>query len=272
MTRLEVFKTELDWIQNKDIHKLAETAIENLPEYFFKVAASSTGKYHPSYALGDGGLVRHTKAAVKIAHDLLNLEMYGRYSQDEKDLMLCALILHDGIKHGLDGSQYTVATHPLVVANWLKDDPKLNTLLPEEQLETLCGLISSHMGQWNTDYKSKKEILPKPKTPMQKMVHQCDYLASRKYLEMNFENDYYDGVLTSSVENSVESDMESVENTELESIKAQVLQKLKEKIDSGSDKNVLYDKIAEVNDGKKNPNAIHDITIAQTVLKILEEC
>ena len=48
------------------------TLIELLPNYFFEVPASSTGKYHPEFALGDGGLIRHTKVAVRIAYELLN--------------------------------------------------------------------------------------------------------------------------------------------------------------------------------------------------------
>lgn len=41
-------------------------------------------------------------------------------------------------------------------------------------------------GQWNTARYSKVE-LPKPKNKYQKFVHLCDYLASRKFLEMNFD-------------------------------------------------------------------------------------
>ena len=58
--------------KNDDIKKSVAILIEMLPDYFFHEAASSTGKYHPKYALGDGGLLRHTKAAVRIAYELLN--------------------------------------------------------------------------------------------------------------------------------------------------------------------------------------------------------
>ena len=66
----EKFIKELEYIKNDDIRGFAKLALENLPDYFFDVAASSTGKYHPTYALGNGGLVRHTKAAVRIAFEL----------------------------------------------------------------------------------------------------------------------------------------------------------------------------------------------------------
>ena len=43
------------------------------------------------------------------------------------------------------------------------------------------------MGPWNTNYKGN-EVLPKPKTKYENFVHMCDYLASRKYLNIKFDN------------------------------------------------------------------------------------
>lgn len=40
--------------------------------------------------------------------------------------------------------------------------------------------------KYNPSNKSCEEILPKPQTEMQKFTHLCDYLASRKMLEVNF--------------------------------------------------------------------------------------
>ncbi len=65
----DCFEKEIDWIHSQAVREFAKYCVNNLPEYFFTVPASSSGKYHPSYALGDGGLVRHTKAAVTIAHE-----------------------------------------------------------------------------------------------------------------------------------------------------------------------------------------------------------
>ena len=42
--------------------------------------------------------------------------------------------------------------------------------------------------QWNKDNYTNKEILPKPVTKLQRFVHMCDYLASRKFLDVQFEN------------------------------------------------------------------------------------
>ena len=56
----------------------------------------------------------------------------------------------------------------------------------EEQVKDIQRLILSHMGQWNKD-KEGNEILPKPEKEDEKFVHLCDYLASRRFIEMNME-------------------------------------------------------------------------------------
>lgn len=191
MQKTAVFKNEMEWISDEKLKKFCETAVSGLPDYFFEVAASSTGKYHPAYALGNGGLVRHTKAAVTIAHELLQLEMFWKFTQTERDLILIALILHDGRKHGVEKSKFTVAEHPVLAADYIKEVNEKTSLLTEEQKRILAGLICSHMGQWNTD-RYGNVLMPKPVTPMQKFVHLCDYLASRKYLLFDFGDHYYD--------------------------------------------------------------------------------
>ena len=52
------------------------------------------------------------------------------------------------------------------------------------------------MGQWNYDSYKQKEVLPKPKTAEQRFVHMCDYLASRKFIDVKFNgNDIKDWYL-----------------------------------------------------------------------------
>jgi hypothetical protein len=190
MTKKEkvlTFKNELKWIKNKEIQKFVVNIISELPDYFFIVPASSTGKYHPTYSLGEGGLVRHTKSAVLIAKTLLDLEQYkDKYTEKQRDIMLTALLLHDGVKHGLNGSKYTVATHPIEMSDFIQSKYKTPYWVGE-----ICDCIDTHMGEFNKDYQTKKEVLPKPKTDMQKFVHMCDFLASRKFLEVNFEKVEY---------------------------------------------------------------------------------
>lgn len=190
--KTETFEKELAWITDPNKREWAASVLEALPDYFFSVAASSTGKYHPEYALGEGGLVRHTKAAVTIAHDLLGLEMYGRYSPAERDNILCALLFHDGMKHGRNGGKWTVFRHPLDIVDFLREGDEWSDYISRQDFEQICEGISSHMGQWNFDSRSDV-TLPKPLSAIQKFIHQCDYLASRKYLEVNFDKINYTG-------------------------------------------------------------------------------
>ena len=184
--KIDSFKKEIEYINNPRYKKNAEILVSLLPDYFFTVPASSTGKYHPNFSLGDGGLLRHTKAAVRIAKEFYNDEsITGAYTNNEKDLMLIALIMHDGLKSGLEKSEYTKFEHPILVCDYIKEN-KGNLDFTDKELNFLFNVISSHMGPWNTNNYSNV-ILPKPTTSHQRFVHMCDYLASRKILDIKFD-------------------------------------------------------------------------------------
>ena len=44
------------------------------------------------------------------------------------------------------------------------------------------------MGNWTTD-NNGEEVLEKPKTKYQNFVHMCDFLASKKFLNIPFDKD-----------------------------------------------------------------------------------
>lgn len=185
------FETEISYIENENLQELAKALINRLPDYFFEVAASSTGKYHPQYALGNGGLVRHTKAAVRFAVEMLRLEQNLHFNPAH-DYIIIALILHDGWKHGEpneDGSysKYTVFNHPKVCADWIQ---KQSDLCNQEVLDYIANLVVSHMGEWNLNYRNGAIELPKPLTAEQQFVHLCDYLASRKCCEVDTSEEF----------------------------------------------------------------------------------
>lgn len=186
--KINSFKKELEYINNPRYKKSAEVLVSLLPDYFFNVPASSTGKYHPSFSLGDGGLLRHTKVAVRIAKEMFNDEsISGAYSKNEKDLMIIALIMHDGLKSGLEKSEYTKFEHPILVCDYIKEN-KDKTEFTDKEIQFITHVISSHMGPWNTNSYSNV-MLPKPESKFQRFVHMCDYLASRKFLNVKFDDD-----------------------------------------------------------------------------------
>ena len=185
MSKETIFKKELSYISSERIRKSCVEMIKILPDYFFEIEASSTGKYHPNYALGVGGLVRHTKAAVRIAYELLGDACIGeKYTQDEKDLMLMGLLLHDGLKSGNPKEKYTRFDHPLLVSKLIMEHAS-ELKMDIDDVRKMCSLIESHMGKWNTNKYSKEE-LPIPNNELERFVHRCDYLASRNYLNVKF--------------------------------------------------------------------------------------
>lgn len=172
-----MFEEELGTIKSDEIRKITARLLNGAPKYFWHVAASSSGKYHPAYALGEGGLVRHVKAAVKFANHLF---VINNFTDKEQDYIISALLLHDILKHGSEGDEgRTVFEHPILAAEYIRANTS------GEYAEVVPTLVATHMGQWNTS-KYSSVVLQVPTTKLQKFVHECDYLASRKDIEVLF--------------------------------------------------------------------------------------
>lgn len=186
MNREEIFKREINYINDENLKQALVYYINNIPEYILHEGASSTGKYHPDYATGDGGLLRHLKASVRIGKELLDNPLIGnKYTKHQKDMMLFGLLIHDGLKRGLTEERYTRFDHPILMANFVLEHQK-EAGLNEEDAQFISEVIRTHMGPYTRDYNGD-EILEIPKTKYQSFVHMCDYLASRKFLEIRFD-------------------------------------------------------------------------------------
>lgn len=194
------FARELNYIKNERLRNFTGYVLDKLPDYFREIGASSSGKYHPSYTLGAGGLIRHTKAAIAVVQDLFTAEIYD-FTQNDRDIVTSALILHDGLKRGMY-EDHTAFDHPLLMENFiyemyeeyikinhLENINNITDLIFGENIHTIAGAVASHMGKWTTS-KYSDTVLPRPKTDIQKCVHLCDYIASRKHLIFDF--DVYD--------------------------------------------------------------------------------
>lgn len=181
------FDVEIEYMSDERIKDATRKLVDMLPEYFFRVPASSTGKYHPKCSNVEGGLVHHTKIAVKFANILLSNKMlFNNFTNRDRDLIYLALIMHDGFKHGLEEERYVRFDHPIISADFIKEHGN-EVGLTEEEINKLYEVISSHMGEFNTNYYSKV-VLPLPKNAMQKFVHMCDDLASKKFFDVEFKD------------------------------------------------------------------------------------
>lgn len=190
--KISAFKGSFQLIHNEKIRKFIKWVTVNAPDYFFEIPASSTGKYHPKYSLGEGGLLRHTLGAIVFANHLFPLY---NFNQLEQDLIIASLIMHDMAKNGIEiengkvvqESNYTVAKHPLIICEYVEYLYKTSSDVDEDIIfvfnnywDIIKSNVQSHMGIWNKDYKTKEEILPKPVTESERFTHLCDYLASRR--------------------------------------------------------------------------------------------
>lgn len=199
----EMLKEYFDSIQDKNIKKFMEQCIDTIPEYWFKAPASSTGKYHPNFALGSGGLLRHTVALLRFFNRLVSNNMYGdQFTEREKDLLRVACLMHDSRKSGSDKdfakSKFTKFDHPLLAANVVCSIK--TKYITEEEKEIIANAIESHMGQWNIDTYGKSKIeLPLPKSKYQKIIHLVDYLAASKGIEVLFDNNTTEKIVNENI-------------------------------------------------------------------------
>ena len=186
----EIFNEILNSFENEDIKAFAEKVIGAAPKYFYEVPASSSFKYHPAYACTVPlGLAKHTVALLKFLNHMFNVETIGsQFNSRKRDLLRVAGIAHDMWKFGsqeeYEQNKATKFTHPLIAA---KNVYKIDGVSQEEK-KYCCMAIVSHMGQWNTDKRHPDEILPKPETNAQIILHLADYLASRKDIEVKFDS------------------------------------------------------------------------------------
>lgn len=183
--------------------KFALELIEQIPSYFWTEAASSTGKHHPEYALGDGGLARHSLMVYRWLDELVR-DNPNDFSEYRSSLVVAALF-HDCCKRGLPDNiqEHTVFEHPVLASKFVMDRSKVflegnkefleQTAEDEESFKSDIALaatcIYTHMGRWNTD-KHSKVVLQVPRTPQEYIVHLADYCASRKYTL--FDNEFFE--------------------------------------------------------------------------------
>ena len=172
--RIELFQREISYILDNKLKEFVKILLTDADDYFFSVPASSSGKYHPDFARGEGGLVRHTKAVAYFTNELIRPSIeFKKINRYEGDLLIVAAIAHDIKKQGSGEGHHTVKEHPKLAADyiWKEWDEKGQNLLSEEDVEYICDVVEHHMGPWQE---------PVPSTRPELIVFYADYIASRK--------------------------------------------------------------------------------------------
>ena len=163
---------EVAAIADPSIRLFTAKALERVPEYFWHVPASASGRFHPLDTLGEGGLVLHTKRVVYLSN-----EMAKAFKIDgvNVDVLRSAAILHDSFKNGLSDNGHTEEDHPLIVRYQLKE-----LLTETSQFEDIMKAIECHQGIWGP------KPLRMPSKPLEWALHLADFVASRTSIYLYF--------------------------------------------------------------------------------------
>ncbi len=184
MDKHEYFEREILNIESIDLQDFVRWFFDvHVGEWFWKSGASSSGKYHPPFAQGEGGLVRHTRAVAWVCEELLRMSGYAYMKAEYKDYARVACLLHDVRKYGRSDTEDkdcykehgAIAAEDVATAweEFHRDDYDFHPCP-----ELLLMAIRSHMGQW-TENKDDR-----PFTNIDRLVHMADYIASRPFWDI----------------------------------------------------------------------------------------
>ena len=177
--RSEFFKREIALIESIDLQDFVRWYFDHCTgDWFWKSGASSSGKYHPAFAQGEGGLVRHTRAVAMVCEELLRMNTYAYMKDCYKDYARVACLLHDTCKYGCGDEEnqdcyknHGALASEAVAQGWVDF---FGTPCPD----LLIMAIRSHMGQW---VENKED---RPFTNIDRLVHLADYIASRSFWDI----------------------------------------------------------------------------------------
>lgn len=176
---------------SREYRNLVEFLIDQLDDYWFIKPASSTGKYHPKFNNGEGGLVRHS----------LNVcmwwqQMYRAFEQelmsfsgrdDIYDLGIIACLFHDAKKYGdaEENSRWVKKDHDVRSMEWFLHNVEIYEHMNDMNFDNkainyIANAIDHHNGPWSTH--------GAPRTIFERLVFICDYASSQKIHEQEVFN------------------------------------------------------------------------------------
>ena len=171
----ELLSYEVAQIDDDEIRNFVKMTLDNVDPIHRIKPASSTGKYHPKYAAGEGGLIRHTKVVVR---NIIELIRATPAIECEKDELIAAAIIHDMWKYpeGRD-HEFTAFDHPALGGQWCND----------HGFDTIGRLVAAHQGIWTTSRQMPGFENEQPRKFDEWCLHYSDLLASRTYLRCDFD-------------------------------------------------------------------------------------
>ena len=175
------FEREIQNIENENLRDFVRFFFnEKVGAWFFESGASASGKHHPDFTKGQGGLVRHTRAVEWVCEELLRMSSYAYMKTEYKDYARVACLLHDTRKYGGGDTEDKdcYKEHGAFAAFDVCDAWQDFFGLDHECPELLLMAIRSHMGQWTENQDDR------PFTNIDRLVHLSDYIASRPFWDI----------------------------------------------------------------------------------------
>lgn len=191
--KVKVFEEELKSIPHPAVQIWVENCLGLVPDYFFEIGASVTGKYHPYWTKGRQGLVKHTRAVVRVAESLVpsmavNIETNNNVV---RAVVIASAILHDSFKYGPSFDMRLHDLHPYMPRLMFKNVPHDMT---DAMHEVIFRAIEAHMGSaasgdWSLMPYVTTNTLKENKAA--NILHLADYIASRTfYIDDRFIDDH----------------------------------------------------------------------------------
>lgn len=202
----DVIKEFIWMIEDDDLRAFTYFVISQSHPDFWVIPSSSSGKYHPEWENGKGGLIRHVKAVMALAMSALRRYGYSYETTGDadlnaktRDIIAFSVLLHDWGKNGdpnKDWGKHTTKTHGEDAAKLIEEEllPKFIKFFPEiknvdelkDMVQQGCFAIRHHYGIW-----SKEKMKPNdPKmTDIARILQEADYYSSRKFISSVDENE-----------------------------------------------------------------------------------
>ena len=192
--KISIFKEALEKFETEEIRLYCEDMIGLIPDDSLVLPSSTSLKYHNAKQCTLFGNAYHLVMVAEVCNYLLGLEhnMNKFPKPKQRDCIRTAAIMHDAVKLGFNGSQYSLFQHPILAADWVKETVVEHDIRPELK-DYIAKMCASHSGQWNTSNRSK-EILPKPETEEQMLIHTCDYMGSRANIDMMYSEEFEENI------------------------------------------------------------------------------
>ena len=180
MSNIDLFKSEIKEIKNKEYRNIIKKVLKATPSYAFKMPASSSGEHHTLDELHPGGMVVHHKKCFRLSeiaarrYDIVGVRL---------DILKSACLIHDFPFRFLvddNGEHRTNYKHPFLNAKFLQDI---------DAPDLMVAAVYFHMGRW-ADYSSEEAICFNDLDYIYKLrnddvilaTQEADYYCSRKQM------------------------------------------------------------------------------------------